>query len=307
MRLHLVTPEFPPVIGGISTWAAAVAAALREAGVDTVVHARAPAEGAVTIWGRSWARWGPWWSALHLRPRLRSGDAVLAATWPMAARLLGTVPVATAFHGSDLTRPPTTPGRDDVVLAGRNLPVSHYLGGLLGARYTVLPYPIRPTTPVTGGRALLVVARLTPLKGVDRALRLGARLGRDVIVVGDGPERAPLEALAATLPVRAQFLGATRAIPWSEAWALALLSRPDTDGGGQEGLGLVLLEAAARGIPSIGSRCGGIPEAASVVLDDPDHDEPPPLPPPDEVQARLARLHGPQRTAEVVRAALEWA
>ncbi len=305
MRIHLLAPEFPPVIGGISTWAASVASALREAGLETLVHARAPASADLVIRGRSWARYGPWWTALHLRPRLRSGDAILAATWPMVAKLVGLAPLATAYHGSDLTRPPLAPGREKVIRGGVNLPVSHYLGGLLGAPYRVLPYPVRPLPPVPRGRCLLVVARLTPLKGVDAAIRLGHRLGREVVVVGDGPERRRLERLASEVGGRVHFLGATREIPWHEAWALALLSRPDVDGSGQEGLGLVLLEAAARGIPSIGSRCGGIPEAASVVLDDPERDEVPPLPGAEEVHARLAASHGPERAVEVLRAGLE--
>ncbi len=305
-RLHLVSPEYPPVIGGIASWAYAVARACRDAGIETVVHAPGRTEGATRIWGRSWARWGPVWSALHLRPRLRSGDAVLAATWPLAAHLLGVAPLAVAYHGSDLTRPPLVAGRDNVVQGAVNLPVSDDLGGLLGAAYWVLPFPIAPMALASGGDALLVVARLTPLKGVDRALRLGHRLGRRVIVVGDGPERRRLEALAMELGTNAQFLGATRAIPWSEAWALALLSRPDADGSGQEGLGLVMLEAAARGIPTIGSRCGGIPEAASVVLDDPESDEIPPLPGSEAVQAALAAKHGPDRCVAALRSALGW-
>lgn len=305
-RLHIVTPEYPPVIGGIASWAHAVAGACRDAGIEALVHARGPAEGATRIWGRSWARWGPAWAGLHLRPRLRSGDAVLAATWPLAVHLLGAAPLAVAYHGSDLTRPPLVAGRDKVIRGAVNLPVSDYLGGLLDAPYRVLPCPIAVEVPVGGGEALLVVARLTPLKGVDRALRLGRRLGRPVIVVGDGPERAGLEALAAGLCVEARFLGATRAIPWAEAWALALLSRPDADGSGQEGLGMVLLEAAARGIPSIGSRCGGIPEAASVVIDDPERDEIPAFPGPEAVQEALRQKHGPDRCIEVLTTALGW-
>ncbi|MBM4392212.1 MAG: hypothetical protein FJ090_13915, partial [Deltaproteobacteria bacterium] len=67
-RLHIVTPEYPPVIGGIASWAHAVAGACRDAGIEALVHARGPAEGATRIWGRSWARWGPAWAGLHLRP-----------------------------------------------------------------------------------------------------------------------------------------------------------------------------------------------------------------------------------------------
>lgn len=332
MTWHLVAPEYPPDVGGIATWAAATARALRDAGEDVLVHARArpgvrPAPDVPTLpmHGRSWGRWGPVWAALSVVPRLRPGDRVLCATWEMAPRLLAParrlgVPVAVAWHGSDLTRPPRMPGLARVRAEAVHVPVSAYLGGLLGVPHVVLPMPVAPEPLAAAGDRLLVVARLTPLKGVDRALRLAARLGRPVTVVGDGPERAALERLAADLPVPVAFAGALPPdrVPWDGAWALALLSRPDPaparpagrgwapppGGEGQEGLGLVLLEAAARGIPSIGTRVGGIPEAASVIIEDPDTDPVPTLPDRASVRDRLAALHGPARTVAAFRAAV---
>jgi len=330
MTWHLVTTDFPPRDGGVATWALGAAAALHAAGETVLVHARdapdaSPPFPVVRMWGRSWARWGPWWAAASVLPRLAPGDRILAASWPLAVRLLGAarrrdVPVFVAWHGSDLTRPPLVPGLDAVRRAAIHVPVSDYLGGLLGVPYTVLPAPVDLMTPVPRGDRLLVVARLGPLKGVDRALRLARRLGRPVTVVGEGPAREGLEALAADLGVDATFTGALPRdrVPWAGTWALALLSRPEAaplrpapvnprlgwapppGGAGQEGLGLVLLEAAARGIPSIGARTGGIPEAASVVLDDPDHDPEPTLPDTDAVRAALARRHGSARLVEVL-------
>lgn len=328
MTWHVVTTDYPPRDGGLATWAEGVALALHEAGEPVLVHARdlaAPGHPvpSVRMRGRSWAKWGRWWAAASVLPRLRAGDRVIAATWPMAVRLLGgaarrDVPVFVAWHGSDLTRPPLVVGLDRVRTAAIHIPVSAYLGTLLGAPFTVLPAPIDPVAPASPGDGLLVVARLGPLKGVDRALRLARRLGRPITVVGEGPAREGLEALAKDLRVDARFLGALprEAIPWAGTWALALLSRPDSaptpgvhpgwidppGGAGQEGLGLVMLEAAARGIPSIGSRTGGIPEAASVVLDDPDHDPVPTLPGPDAVRASLTARHGRERTVGVLRA-----
>lgn len=322
MTWHLVTTDFPPLDGGIATWSEAVADALHAGGEEVIVHARNGEPGrhdyrVVRMRGRSWARWGAVWAAVSVVPRLRPGDRVLCATWPLAVRLLGRrVPVLVSWHGSDLTRPALAAGFEAVRAGAVHVPVSAFLGRLLGAPHTVLPAPIAPAPPARRGEALLVVARLVGSKGVDRALRLAARLGRPAVVVGDGPERRDLEALAASLATPVRFLGRRPPgeIPWDGTWALALLSRADseaspgpTGGRGEEGLGLVLLEAAARGIPSIGSAVGGIPEAASVVLIDPEHDPVPPLPTPGALQAWLAARHGPARTASVLRErALAW-
>jgi len=308
MRWHLLTTDFPPQDGGLATWSAATAAALHAAGEEVVVHARARSGATPGDWpfevrtvpGRSWAGWGHLWMAASARPRLGAADRVLAATWPLARWMPGGR-LAIAYHGSDLTRTPPPAHRGDAV----HLAVSDYLGRRLGVPYTRLPAPVDPVAPVPRGEALLVVARLVPSKGVDRVLRLGARLGRRVVVVGDGPERATLEATAAMLGVEATFTGrlAREAIPWAGTWAACLLSRAEPDGSGAEGLGLALLEAAARGIPSIGSAVGGIPEVADVVLADPERDPVPPLPDSATVQARLARRDGTARLVETLRGA----
>lgn len=302
------------MIGGISSWSMAIADTLHAAGEAVVVYRRpGPAVDRPypvrTMWGRSWRRWQGLWAALAVRPRLRPGDRVLCATWPLAEFLVGCgFPVAISGHGSDLSRPSSRRAR---VLSQADAlwPVSEFLGKQMGFPYTVLPYPIVPVTPARRGEALLCIARLGPLKGVDRVLRLGARLGRPVVVVGDGPERVHLENLATELRIPVRFCGALppEEIPWDGTWALALLSRPDADGTGAEGLGLVLLEAAARGIPTLGTAVGGIPEAASVVLSDPDHDEVAELPSPMSLEAWLRTRHGPSATLKVLNSLLSTA
>jgi glycosyltransferase involved in cell wall biosynthesis len=295
MTWHLLTTDFPPLDGGIATWTAGVAGALHDAGEPVEVHVR----------GRPEGRWGGVWAAISARRHLAAGDRILAATWPLATHLVGAAPLLVAYHGSDLTRPPRVTGLERVRSAAINLPVSRFLGERLGAPFTVVPSPIDPLPPVRRGDRLLVIARLGPLKGVDRAIRLARRLDRPITVVGDGPERAALERLAGELGVDAVFTGrlAREAIPWDGAWALALLSRPDPAGGGEEGLGLVCLEAAARGIPSIGAPTGGIPEAASVILEDPDEGVPGPLPTGEAVRAWLAEHHGRARVVAALRVA----
>jgi phosphatidylinositol alpha-1,6-mannosyltransferase len=125
---------------------------------------------------------------------------------------------------------------------------------------------------------LLSVCRLIPEKGVDvvlEALAVLAKRGKHLsyIVIGDGPDRARLQKLAKNLGLGAQvqFWGNVDDDMLEEAYAraaaLVLMSRP---GNRVEGLGLVFLEAQARGVPVIGARAMGIPEAvgeAGILVD----------------------------------------
>ena len=305
MTWHLVSPEFPPFIGGISTWTDAVATCLHQAGEAVVVHVPAritPLPRPFPIYrmaGRRWSRWAGTWARWSVLPHLRSGDRLLCATWQMATGLVGRgVPVAIAFHGSELTRPSHHPHLHRTLDAAELLlPVSDYLGGLLGGRpYRRLPYPIRREAPVARGEVLLSVSRLVPQKAVHRVLELGRQLGRPVVVVGDGPLRSELQRHATRIGADATFLGALpfNEIPWAGSWAVALLSEPLPDGSGAEGLGLVLLEAAARGLPTLGSSTGGIPEAAWYTLPDRNSFTIPEPPPPQEVQRTLEERHSPE-------------
>ncbi|HKW41273.1 MAG TPA: glycosyltransferase, partial [Gemmatimonadales bacterium] len=84
-------------------------------------------------------------------------------------------------------------------------------------------------------------------------------------IVGEGPERAPLQTQIreAGLVDRVVLRGRVSGVELGDAYAAAdvlalpsiLDSRSDT-----EGLGVVLLEAMSYGVPVIGSRVGGIPD-----------------------------------------------
>ena len=129
---------------------------------------------------------------------------------------------------------------------------------------------IQPRVHLEEQLRILHVARLVEVKGTRYLLRAFARVARShdlvrLLIIGDGPLRRPLQALAASLGVgdRVEFLGA---LPHAEVLAsmrkAAMLVLPGirTATGREEGLGMVLLEAAATGVPIIGSRVGGIPE-----------------------------------------------
>ena len=83
-----------------------------------------------------------------------------------------------------------------------------------------------------------------------------------------GPESGPPGTIAHGPLPRAKTLALMQT-----AKAIILTPKPNEQGLGEEGLGLVLLEAAARGVPAIGCHTGGVPEAVGpgLILEDPDN------------------------------------
>lgn len=341
MSWLIITQDFPPFFsGGIASWAADLGAALAGAGEEVTVLARRTGDTqdadrsqpfeVVRMWGRSWNAWQGAWALLASWPRLGPEVRVVCATWPLATwiapRLRG-ARLSVAFHGSDLSRLTEAPPALQQLIPHVDafLPVSRFLAGRLAdlcpavdhGRVHVLPMPLpHPAPPEAPPRAeLLVLSRLTPLKGIERAIALARALDRPLRIIGDGTHRAPLEAAAVGAPVtfagRLDRADALAALPG--AAALLLLPRTEPDGTGAEGLGLCLIEAALHRVPGIGCRTGGVPEATGpgLLLDDPDH------PDLDAVEAFLAdpahrdrarrwacAHHGPEAALRTLRAAL---
>ena len=129
---------------------------------------------------------------------------------------------------------------------------------------------IQPRQRREENRTILHVARLVEMKGTEHLLRAFAGLAprhadTDLVVIGDGPLRRRLHALAGRLGLehRVRFLGALPHVQVAARLrqaAMLVLPSVRTGTGRVEGLGMVLLEAAATGVPVIGSRVGGIPE-----------------------------------------------
>jgi glycosyltransferase involved in cell wall biosynthesis len=170
--------------------------------------------------------------------------------WPFSrwslARADASVAISEAVRDAALARAPWASARMRVVYDGVDT-----------ARF-VPPEAPQPGRPV----AFAIVGRLDRRKGVDLAIDALARVDDVRLeVVGDGEERASLEALARRAGVAERvtfhgFVGDTRPLLASVDAALST-SRT-------EGLGVALLEAMAMARPVVGFAVGGVRE----VVDD---------------------------------------
>ncbi|CAJ53634.1 glycosyltransferase family 4 protein [Haloquadratum walsbyi] len=141
------------------------------------------------------------------------------------------------------------------------------------AKLTTVPPGIdserfRPTEEVhpavdESKRTILVVSRLDPRKGIDKAIRAFAQLDRDdteLLIGGTGRLEASLRELAADLGVvdRVRFLGF---VPEEELPTLYSAADLFVLPSEYEGFGIVFMEAMACGTPVIGTDVGGVPTA----------------------------------------------
>jgi glycosyltransferase involved in cell wall biosynthesis len=122
------------------------------------------------------------------------------------------------------------------------------------------PWGANPPDAVPpGARILLATSRLVRQKGIDVAIRALPLLpGEDVLVVlGEGPERAALERLAAELGVAERVFLPGR-VPDVAAWLrrASVYVHPAR----WEGFGLGVLEAMLAGLPVVAARVSSLPE-----------------------------------------------
>jgi phosphatidylinositol alpha-1,6-mannosyltransferase len=231
--------------------------------------------------------------------------------WPLA--LVGPLlsrPFGVVVHGAELTIPARVPfvqltvrsvlRRAALIVAAGDYPAAQvaYSAGP-SVPVTVIPpgvdherfHPLDDAsrTAVRGrfgvdpsATVVLGLSRLVRRKGFDVLIEAVGRLDRperiEVVLAGEGRDRARLQELAGHAGVPVRFLGAVADADLPDLYGcadiFAMLCRDQRGGLEQEGFGIVFLEAAAAGLPVIAGRSGGSADAVAdgatgFVVDDP--------------------------------------
>ncbi|MBV8491482.1 MAG: glycosyltransferase, partial [Candidatus Eremiobacteraeota bacterium] len=139
-----------------------------------------------------------------------------------------------------------------VVANSRN--VAARIAQYYGREAEVLHCPVdvdRFTVGPGGGDYFFIASRLLPYKRIDRAIQAAQRAGVRLLVAGSGPAREALERAAhGTTTTMLGFVDDARMNELLRGARAAVLP-------GEEDFGLVPLEAAAAGRPTIAFRAGG--------------------------------------------------
>jgi phosphatidyl-myo-inositol dimannoside synthase len=294
-RLLMLTPDFPPSHGGVQSLVYGLAGAMDGFEIEVVTLDSPGAElfdarsAVVThrsggAQARKRARllalnFAGLRHALAFRPRLTLSAHVMVS--PAAAAIRGALGARTAqyFHAVEI------PGRPRLsafaaARADLSIAVSAHTASLVaqtGASLTnvnVIPPGVelpRDASPIDTERpiVLTIAALKFAYKGHDVLIDALARVREAVpdvewVVIGDGPLRARLEALARArgLAGIVRFLGAVSDAE-RELWLrrAALAAMPSRSHG--EGFGIAYLEAGAYGKPVVAGNLAGAPEAVA--------------------------------------------
>lgn len=294
MRISLLTLEYPPQKGGIASYYQGMAETLRASGYEVEVIADG------LLFRHFRPRWVRGVTTLRKHIEAKKPDLFLVGhilpLGVVAWMLRKKIPYAVVLHGMDILSAAQSPRKRWVaqrILDEAEFVVvnSEFTRNLLAdygvpiAEKTIRLYPCpetpQPPSPETvetlrrklglsGKKVLLTMGRVVTRKGHDKVIqalpKILERASETIyIVAGLGHYLDSLTKLAGTLGIQhaIRFVGGV-----SDEERAALFELCDfcimpsrQIGADVEGFGLVFLEAALFGKPSIGGRSGGIPEA----------------------------------------------
>ncbi len=283
-ELSLLTIDYPPRTGGVATYLRSLVNA-SQGGVHVIADER-------MLFSKIWPHW---WPMIHVCiQEMRSkrivfvshvfpvGTAALLAQWICGGEYV------LLFHGLDLRLARTSWKRwllCSICESAKELIVNSEATKRELVRLVpdvqpliLLPAIEQPQLLTRQGareclglkadeKIVLTISRLVSRKGIDKALEAMARIQQDrmvrYVVLGDGPDFKRLEELSMKYETSVDWIrhaNDEHKHLWLAAANLFLLPARD-EGNDMEGFGMVFLEAAWAGLPSIAGRSGGVAEA----------------------------------------------
>lgn len=282
--IMLITIDYPPKTGGVARY------------LSSLVDA---SQGQIQIItqdsGRLFrSRWPKWWPLVKvIRQQSADGTVLVSHVFPVGtaawiSRMFGGPKYAVIFHGLDLRLVKSfwkrfllrricrsaarlfcnsestkrdlhrlVPGADAALLTPGV--EDHSVERHAEARRKLSLDP--------DAQIVLSIARLVPRKGIDVALSAMGRIQHEqpveYAVLGDGPDRVRLEGVAEEARAAVRWVrNASDDEKWLWLAAADVFLLPVRDEGNDvEGFGIVFLEAAKAGIPSVAGKSGGASEA----------------------------------------------
>ena len=322
----LLTTNYPPVSGGVSRYNSGLVSAARGRIQVAGIGSFSPPPKGQNLAAR--VREVFW--AFRVARRVSPSDEILASPPHLGVGVLlaGRRPIQ-FIHGGEWQD--TFLGgfflqkflhRTKLIVVSSEATKQRWVAPYLQKRTMVLRPGLSRITPIarrlertrSKGRPfqILSVARLSPRKGFDRLIEAVLELHHDGIevdlkIVGSGPMESRLRAKAnnsSVISFHTSVSDEELREFYDSADLFALLPQQIRGGEAWEGFGIVYLEAAARGLPILASKSGGVPEAVcrrgSEMLDE--------LCTPGEIANAIRELRvSPSRLFRMSLANIDWA
>lgn len=282
-KIALVTIDYPPMTGGVANYLSSLVAAS-----DGEIVTISPSNTKLF-----WTIWPQWWPTVQVI-RKRTEQLVFVShifpvgTAALIAKYLGGPDYALLCHGLDVRMvrgiwkqkilrlmchhakaifAASEATKQEILLRVPDANVTVMTPGVDAKEY-IQKIEARKRLGISEHEPIILsVTRLVVRKGIDTAIRAISRVQAKkscvYAVIGEGTDGEHLKAIEKETGARVHWLGAvdneTKAL-WYAAADMFLLPVRDT-GDDVEGFGIVYLEAAMAGLPSIAGKSGGASEA----------------------------------------------